>query len=245
MIVRDITERKRLDEIKDNLIRDVSHELRTPLAKIQMSLELLSEMLERETLDREKASRISRLSILNVQRLLQTVEGILDLSRLEAGAWVYQRETVRLDLLLEEVLQVMQPLAAVKGLQLLVELPEDLPPVDGDWEMLFRVLINLVDNAVKFSDQGQIRISAERKGKDVELAISDEGQGVLAENLDKVFDRFFQEKARYQGVGVGLTISRAIVQGHSGRIWVESEGRGLGATFRCTLPVMPERRAVE
>jgi PAS domain S-box-containing protein len=245
LIVRDITERKRLDEIKDNLIRDVSHELRTPLAKVQMSLELLSEILERETLDREKASRISSLSVLNVQRLLQTVEGILDLSRLEAGAWVYQKEAVRLDLLLEEVLQVMQPLAKVKGLRLLVELPEDLPPVEGDWEMLFRVLINLVDNAVKFSEQGQIRISAERKGKDVELTISDEGQGVLAENLDRVFDRFFQEKARYQGVGVGLTISRAIVQGHSGRIWVESEGRGLGATFRCTLPVMPERRAVE
>ena len=244
LIVRDITERKRLDEIKDNLIRDVSHELRTPLAKVQMSLELLSEMMERETLDREKASRISRLSVLNVQRLLQTVEGILDLSRLEAGAWVYQKEAVRLDLLLEEVLQLMQPLATVKGLRLLVELPEDLPPVEGDWEMLFRVLINLVDNAVKFSDEGQIRISAERKGQEVELAISDEGQGVLAQNLERVFERFYQEKVRFQGVGVGLTICKAIVQSHGGRIWVESEGRGLGATFRCTLPAVPEGRAV-
>lgn len=245
LIVRDITERKRLDEIKDNLIRDVSHELRTPLAKVQMSLELLSEMLERESLDREKASRISSLSILNVQRLLQTVEGILDLSRLEAGAWVYQREEVRLDLLLEEVLQVMQPLAMVKGLHLLVELPKDLPPVEGDWEKLFRVLINLVDNAVKFSDDGQIMISAERNKQEVELAISDSGRGVLAENLDRIFERFFQEKARYQGVGVGLTISKAIVQSHGGRIWAESEGRGLGATFRFTLPVASKWRAVE
>jgi PAS domain S-box-containing protein len=245
MIVRDITERKKLDEIKDNLIRDVSHELRTPLAKIQMSLELLAEMLEKESLDRERASRISSLSVLNVQRLLQTVEGILDLSRLEAGAWAYQQEEVRLDLLLEEVLQVMQPLATVRGLQLVVELPEELPPVEGDWEKLFRVLINLVDNAVKFSDDGQITISAEKNGQEVELAIRDEGQGVLPENLDRVFERFFQEKARYQGVGVGLTISKAIVQSHGGRIWAESEGRSLGATFRFTLPVASEWRAVE
>jgi signal transduction histidine kinase len=245
MIVRDITERKKLDEIKDNLIRDVSHELRTPLAKIQMSLELLAEMLEKESLDRERASRISSLSVLNVQRLLQTVEGILDLSRLEAGAWAYQQEEVRLDLLLEEVLQVMQPLATVRGLQLVVELPEELPPVEGDWEKLFRVLINLVDNAVKFSDDGQITISADKNGQEVELAIRDEGQGVLPENLDRVFERFFQEKARYQGVGVGLTISKAIVQSHGGRIWAESEGRSLGATFRFTLPVASEWRAVE
>jgi PAS domain S-box-containing protein len=245
MIVRDITERKKLDEIKDNLIRDVSHELRTPLAKVQMSLELLAEMLEKESLDRERASRISSLSVLNVQRLLQTVEGILDLSRLEAGAWAYQQEEVRLDLLLEEVLQVMQPLATVRGLQLVVELPEELPPVEGDWEKLFRVLINLVDNAVKFSDDGQITISAEKNGQEVELAIRDEGQGVLPENLDRVFERFFQEKARYQGVGVGLTISKAIVQSHGGRIWAESEGRSLGATFRFTLPVASEWRAVE
>jgi signal transduction histidine kinase len=152
---------------------------------------------------------------------------------------------VRLDLLLEEVLQVMQPLATVRGLQLVVELPEELPPVEGDWEKLFRVLINLVDNAVKFSDDGQITISAEKNGQEVELAIRDEGQGVLPENLDRVFERFFQEKARYQGVGVGLTISKAIVQSHGGRIWAESEGRSLGATFRFTLPVASEWRAVE
>ena len=196
LIVRDITERKKVDEVKDNLIRDVSHELRTPLAKVQMSLELLLEMLYRETLDREKARRISSLSVTNVERLLQTVEGILDLSRLEAGVWTYRQEMVRLDLLTEEVLQYMRPLAAAKGLELVVRVPADLPQVEGDWEKLFRVLINLVDNAVKFSDKGRIVISAHQDGGELELAIADSGQGVLPENHDKIFERFFQESSK-------------------------------------------------
>lgn len=245
LIVRDITERKKVDEVKDNLIRDVSHELRTPLAKVQMSLELLSEMLEREKLDLEKARRISGLSVANVERLLQTVEGILDLSRLEAGVWAYRQEMVPLHLLIEEVLQYMRPLATAKGLELVVDVPADLPQVEGDWEKLFRVLINLVDNAVKFSDKGRIVISARQDGDELELAIADSGQGVLPENRERIFERFFQEKTRYQGVGVGLTISRAIVESHGGRLWAESPGRGGGATFRLVLPVAGGRRTEE
>jgi signal transduction histidine kinase len=242
LIARDITERKKIDEVKDNLIRDVSHELRTPLAKVQMSLELLSEMLERESLDLGRARRISSLSVANVERLLQTVEGILDLSRLEAGVWAYRQEMVRLELLVEEVLQYMRPLAAAKRLELVVDVPADMPQVEGDWEKLFRVLINLVDNAVKFSDKGRVIISARQEGDEVELSIADSGQGVLQENREQIFERFFQEKARYPGVGVGLTISRAIVESHGGRIWVESPGRGGGATFRFTLPLAGGRR---
>lgn len=240
MVARDITERRELDELKDNLIRDVSHELRTPLAKVQMSMELLSELLEDEEVDRQRASRISSLANLNVQRLLQTVEGILDLSQLEASVWRFEREAIRCVDVVREVVAYMDALAEVKGLELVVQVPEDLPLVDGNQEKLFRVLVNLVDNAIKFSESGRIVVSAKASSEGIEMAVSDSGEGILAENLDRVFERFFQEKARYQGTGVGLAICKAIVEGHGGRIWAESPGRDRGSTFRFTLPVLAD-----
>jgi PAS domain S-box-containing protein len=237
LITRDITERKRVDEIKDNLIRDVSHELRSPLAKVQMSLDLLLELLEQDEVDRERASRISRLTILNVERLLDTVEGILDLSRLEAGVWAYRREQIELNALIEEAVGYLDEPARMKGLRLVANLPQDLPPVEGDREQLFHVLVNLLDNAIKFSEEGQIVVSAECGETEIEVAVRDKGQGILLDNLERVFERFFQEKTRHRGVGVGLTIAKAIVENHGGQIWTESQGRGQGTTVKFTLPI--------
>lgn len=238
VIGRDITERREVDEMKDSLIRDVSHELRTPLAKVQMSLELLSELLEDEKMDRQRASRISSLANLNIQRLLQTVEGILDLSQLEAGVSGFEREAIQFVGVVREVMAYMDALAEVKGLELVAQVPEELPLVEGDREKLFRVLLNLVDNAIKFSEAGRVVVSAEPRSQEMEIAVSDSGEGILADNLDRIFERFFQEKTRYQGAGVGLAISKAIVEGHGGRIWAESSGRGQGATLRFTLPTL-------
>lgn len=236
LITREITERKRMDELKDNLIRDVSHELRTPLAKAQMSLELLAELLEAERVDRERAQRIGHLGLVNIQRLLRTVEGMLDLTQLEAGVSRYEREPIRLDLLIYEVLQYMQALAENKGLVLKAQIPADLPDVIGDREKLFRVFLNLVDNAIKFSRQGEIVVSARQEGSATVIRVQDTGDGILPENIDRIFERFFQEKTRYEGVGVGLAICKAIVEAHGGQIWAESAGRGQGAVFGFTLP---------
>jgi signal transduction histidine kinase len=238
MIARDISRRRELDEMKNNLIRDVSHELRTPLAKVQMSLELLAELLEADSLDLSRAARISDLTRANVQRLLETVEGILDLSQLESGGVARQRGSVDLTELLQEVGRYMESLAQVKQLEVGLSVPEDLPLVAADRSQIFRVLLNLVDNAIKFSDQGTIMITATHNGSEVEVAVHDQGHGIRPHNLERVFERFFQERIRYQGVGVGLTICRAIILGHGGRIWAESEGRGRGAVIRFTLPAM-------
>ena len=238
LITRDITERKRIDEVKDNLIHDVSHELRSPLAKVQMGLELLLELLEQDEIDRQKASRISRLTMLNVERLLDTIEGILDLSRLEAGVWAYRRQEIELSTLVDEAAGYLDSLAQAKGVRLVRDVPQDLPRVEGDREKLFHVLVNLLDNAIKFSEEGQIVVSARCDGREMEVAVCDEGQGILAENLGKVFERFFQEKTRHQGVGVGLTIAKAIVESHGGRIWADSRGRDQGTTVKFTLPIM-------
>jgi PAS domain S-box-containing protein len=244
-MVRDISEERQIQELKDNLIRDVSHELRSPLAKVQMSLDVLSEVVEAEQLDRERALRIGQLARRNVSRLLQTVEGILDLNRLESGAWPMDQQVLEIGDLVEEAVEHMAPVASSKNLQLRVEMPDEpLPLVEGDRERVLRVLLNLLDNAIKFSAEGQVVVSVVCRDGAVEIAVADTGEGIEANVLTRVFDRFYQERSQAEGVGIGLTICKAVVEAHGGRIWGESPGKGQGATFRFTLPAEPEEGGV-
>jgi PAS domain S-box-containing protein len=237
LLARDITERRQIQEMKDSLIRDVSHELRTPLAKVQMSLELLSELLAEEPIDRQRLTGMGDMASRNAQRLLHTVEGILDLSSLEAGGTGYNMEEIALAGLIHDAVLDMRPISEARGLDLIEDIPESLPTVDGDRDKLLRVLTNLIDNAIKFTDSGRILVSASLQDAEVEVAIADTGAGIQQANLQRVFVRFFQEKTRYEGVGVGLTICKRIVKAHNGRIWAESGGQGQGATLRFTLPL--------
>jgi PAS domain S-box-containing protein len=241
VIGRNITEQKRVEQVKDNLVRDVSHELRTPLAKLQMGLDLLLETLQKEELDRERIARMGHMVRDNVERLSATVETMLDLSVLEAGRKVYDMAELSAAELIDDVVADMQPLVHAKGLELVTDLPEDMPRLWGDRERLFRVLTNLVDNAVKFSDHGSIVISATMGPEELEFSVRDEGRGILPEHLDQVFERFYQEKVRFHGAGIGLAIYRTIVGVHGGRIWAESAGRNLGTVVRFTLPILAER----
>jgi PAS domain S-box-containing protein len=241
ILSRDITEQRQVEDIKDNIIRDVSHELRTPLAKMQMSLDLLLEVLNKEPINRQKATKIAEMVFGNTQRSLQTVEAILDLSALEAGRIIYSKTRIAPGDLIREAVQDMQPMALAKGLELVAQVPNGLPAIEGDRDQLFRVLVNLVDNAVKFSGQGQIVLSVREDGPLVEFAVTDQGHGIHKENLPKVFDRFYQEKPNIPGSGVGLPICKTIVEAHGGRIWAKSPGRGQGTTLRFTLPVMARK----
>lgn len=238
--LRDISEQKEIQDLKDNLIRDVSHELRTPLAKVRMSLNVLEELLEAEQIDRQRAARIGELASRNVDRLLQTIEGILDLSRLESGVWSRREQAIALEELVMEAVQYVAPLARSKSLRLGAELPAGLPVVAGDRERLFRVIVNLLENAIKFTAEGEVVVTAQCRDGAVEVAVADTGQGIEPDVLERVFERFYQEKSVAEGVGIGLTICKAIVEAHGGRIWGQSPGRGQGATFRFTLPVEPE-----
>ena len=237
LVVRDISERKKVEEMKDNLIRDVSHEMRTPLAKVQMSLELLQEIVADEHLDRERATRTSELAARNARRLLETVEGILDLSRLEAGTLGYRRTEFSIEKLAEEVIADMRPLAKAKNLQLLLHSDGQTPVVAGDREKLYRVLVNLVDNAIKFTDEGHVVVAVDEGDGEAIVSVSDSGEGISRENLSRIFDRFFQARTTARGVGIGLTICKTIVDAHGGRIWAESPGLGQGTIFRVGLPL--------
>jgi PAS domain S-box-containing protein len=235
IISHNITGRRQVEEIKDNLIRDVSHELRTPLAKMQMSLDLLLEVLDREPIDRQKAISIGQMIFGNVQRQLQTVEAILDLSTLEARRVVYQRVEISPAALIDETLQYMRPIAEAKGVELVASVPGDLPFIEGDKERLARVLVNLIDNAIKFSERGQIVISAQENEHEILFAVSDQGSGIHKENLGKIFERFYQERPQIPGAGIGLPICQMIVRAHGGRIWAESPGQGQGTTVCFSL----------
>ncbi len=240
LVAIDVTEERRIAEMKDNLIRDVSHELRTPLAKVQMSLELLVELMETEDLDRERAIRVSGFATRSTERMLRTVEDILDLTRLEAGTWVDDQQVFRPEALINEAVLYAGPLISAKGLEVEVDLPGSLPTIRADWDKLYRVLHNLLANAIKFSDKGRITVTAEDSGVELVIGVHDQGQGIDPENLERIFERFFQEKTRHLGAGLGLAICKTIVEEYGGRIWAASSGRGQGASFWFTVPTEAE-----
>jgi signal transduction histidine kinase len=152
--------------------------------------------------------------------------------------WPYDRAIIQPDLLIREAVLYAAAEGALKEIELQADLPPFLPAIRGDWDKLSRVLSNLLDNAIKYSEAGRIVVSAEPRDGMLVIAVADQGQGILHENLEKVFGRFFQEKTRHLGAGLGLAICRAIVEEHGGHIWAESAGRGQGATIRFTLPTI-------
>lgn len=244
LISRNVTERRRLEEMKDNLLRDVSHQLRTPLARAQMSLELALTSVERSPIDGQNAIKYGRQALDNISSLASTVLAILDLSRLEAGVGAFARETIDLHDLIAAAAEEARPILTDRGLGLVVRVEEGLPQVRGDRERLWSVMHNLLDNAAKFSTSGQIVLSAGVQDGEIVVSVRDRGCGILPENLERVFDRFFREETASDGVGVGLPMCRTIIQAHGGRIWAESGGRGRGAIFTFALPV-PEQKNLE
>jgi signal transduction histidine kinase len=122
---------------------------------------------------------------------------------------------------------------------LTTRVPDKLPEVLGDKQEITRVISNLIDNAIKYSESGEVVVSAVQRYREVEIAVKDQGIGISTPKgqYDKLFDRFFQEKARSDGAGVGLAICKKIIEAHGGRIWVESEGKRKGSTFKFNLPL--------
>lgn len=167
------------------------------------------------------------------------VEELLELTRLDAGLRALRREPVDLALLLNRVAEKFQPRAREKSVTLTVEFGPPLPIIKGDADRLAQVFTNLVDNALKHTPaEGRVRISAGQTPEGVQVAVADTGAGIPAEDLGRVFERFYQvdkSRARPGGVGLGLAITKEIVQAHRGAIQVESI-QGLGTRFTVTLP---------
>lgn len=233
-IAVDISERKEMERMKDEMISAVSHEMRTPLTAMLGFTEFLLENRVEEAELREHLATIHR----ETERLNGLISNFLDLQRMKGEQTIYSFKTLAVRPLLEEAAALFA--AASKKHRITLDAPPELPQVFGDEARLHQVLSNLLSNAIKYSPGGGgIVLGARREGETVTLWVKDEGIGIPSESLEKIFDRFYRvdgaDQRTTRGTGLGLALVREIVQAHGGRLWVESTP-GKGSTFYMALP---------
>lgn len=227
---------RRTDELKTALLNAVSHDLKTPLASILASA---GSLLQGDvTWSDEERRQFARSIEEDAAYLNRLVTSLLDLSRIEAGALRPDREWHDIGALIEDVLGRLRPLTA--GHPIAAVISEDVPPVLVDYLHIGDVLFNLIENAAKHTPaETEIRISARRLGGNVQVEVVDQGPGVPAAELQRVFDPFFRAKRRdspSKGMGLGLAVAKGLVEANGGRIWAENVNGG-GARFAFTLPL--------
>jgi PAS domain S-box-containing protein len=240
VILRDTSDRKVIERMKDEFISIASHELRTPLTSIHGSLGMLaSGLLDAEP---ETGKRLLEIAVDSTERLIRLINDVLDVERIESGKVEMVKQTCNTADLMTNAADVMQAMAEKSGVTLsLSPLSTD---VWADGDRIIQTLTNLLSNAIKFSPQGAtVWLSAEQEGDRVLFQIKDQGRGIPTDKLETIFERFQQVDAsdsrNQDGTGLGLAICRNIVQQHGGRIWVESV-LGEGSTFCFTLPIASE-----
>jgi two-component system phosphate regulon sensor histidine kinase PhoR len=241
-VFHDVTAIRRLEKVRKDFVANVSHELRTPLTSIKGYVEALLDGAK----DRpDEAQRFLDIIHKQADRLNLIIEDLLQLSQIESGQVAFKQEPVRMDGLVERTVAMIKPLADKKRHEVSVSLPSGLPPVLGDEERLVQVLVNLLDNAVKYTPEGgRIAVTGRAIGKGhagrVELCVADTGVGIPEADRPRVFERFYRvDKARSRelgGTGLGLSIVKHIVEAHHGEIWVEANRPG-GSRFLFRLPI--------
>ncbi len=235
-IIRDITERKELDSLRNDLTAMIYHDLRSPLANIVSSLDVLYSMVPEN--DRETVESILKIAENSTDRIQRLVSSLLDVSRLESGQPVADQKAVDTMELIQDAVRDVTPVTSGRHQELLSDLPAELPPIWVDEDMARRVLINLMENASKFSPAGgRIEVGAREEGSMVHMWVKDNGPGIPQAEQDHIFDKFIrlQGNNRPGGLGIGLAFCRLAVVGHGGQIWVESN-TSQGAAFHFTFP---------
>jgi PAS domain S-box-containing protein len=240
-IFRDVTAEREADKMKSEFVSMVSHELRTPLTSIKGFTDL---MLAGDagplSPDQDEFLQIIKS---NADRLVALIEDLLDVSRIEAGEISLRPRAVRVDQLIREVANSIQPQLDRKNQSLAVEIPDTLPAAWGDADRITQVLVNLVANAHKYSPDSSVITITARAEEEMQVSVSDNGPGIAPEDQAHLFDKFYRAGRstgyRSGGTGLGLAIARSLVEAHKGRIWVDSTLGG-GSTFSFTLPLSPE-----
>jgi signal transduction histidine kinase/DNA-binding response OmpR family regulator len=239
------------DAAKSAFLSTVSHELRTPLTSVLGFAKIIKKRLEERIFplvpaDDRKVQQTMQQVHENLQvvvsegeRLTKLIDDVLDLAKIEAGKLEWHMGPITLQEVIDQATAATSALFDAKGLALVKQIAPDLPVVSGDRDRLVQVVINLISNAVKFTDAGSVTCRAERRGGEVVVSVSDTGLGIAPSDQPKVFERFKQVgdtlTDKPKGTGLGLPICREIVEHHGGRIWVESEP-GRGSTFAFSLP---------
>lgn len=236
LLFQDLTHLKHLETVRRDFISNISHELRTPLA----ALKALTETLQEGALEDPPAAQrfLSRIDS-EVDSLTMMVQELLELSRIESGKVPLQLKSVAARDLLENAMERLRLQAERAGLDLSIELRDDISEVWADPPRLEQVIVNLLHNAIKFTPPGGIiLLSAKSEGDRIVFSVTDTGVGISADALPRIFERFYKtDRARAGGgTGLGLSIARHLVEAHGGRIWAESV-EGKGSTFYFTVPV--------
>lgn len=239
-ILRDITREKEIAEMKSDFVSNVSHELRTPLSSIKAYMEML---VDGEADDEQTRAEFYNIIQGETNRLSRLIENILNISRIESGVVKVQREHISLPQLVKEVLDVMQPQARAKRIEL-VERPTPLYfQVFADKDMIYQAVLNLVGNAIKYTpEQGRVEvsISVDEHARAVCVHVTDTGVGVPPGDLPHLFGKFYRvanHKKVAKGTGLGLNLVKHIIETvHNGKVWVQSEV-GVGSTFTFSLPI--------
>ncbi len=237
VLLEDVTRYRLLDQVKSNLVATVSHEFKTPLTSIRLAVHLLLE----ETIGPLTPKQIELLLDArdNAERLLEIVNNLLDLARLEQGREPFNLRPEKPGTLLQKAAEAIRPRAEDKEVAVVVEAPDDLPLIRADSQRLGHALGNLLDNALTCTNRGgRIALHAAAEGDSVLLTIADTGRGIPREHLPHVFNKFFRIPGQSQerGTGLGLAIVREIVTAHGGSITCDSDP-GLGTTFCIKLPI--------
>ena len=237
-ILRDISERKNLDNLRNDLISMIYHDLRSPLANIVSSLDVIEAMLPPDADPSQRS--LLKIAIRSTERIQRLTNSLLDLRRLEAGQPVTNQQFIPPASLSSDAVETVMPVLSNKNQTIAILIPEDIPPVWVDPDMIRRVLTNLLENAVKYTPAGsQISVGAQVLDGQVLMWVQDTGPGIPLSEQDRIFDKFTRLHGRSgpRGFGLGLAFCRLAVEAHGGRIWVES-GPEIGACFKFTLPVV-------
>lgn len=246
-IIRDITERKQLDALRDDLSAMIYHDLRSPLANIVSSLDMLRVLVPEN--ENNVIQQVLAIGIRSSERMQRLINSLLDINRLEAGQTIANRKATAVLPLIHEAIEAVQPITSTKHQKIRVEAEDGLPPIWVDEDMIRRVLINLVENATKFTYvDGEIIIGADADAGMVRLWVRDTGPGIPPEAQEIIFNKFSRMQIERQqasservpkGLGLGLAFCKLAVQAHGGSINVESEV-GSGSCFSFTVPAAGE-----
>ena len=250
VVLEDVSELRRLQQIRAEFVDNLSHELRTPLSTVSLLAETLSREAEAagDGVPARMRDRIWKIEV-ETGHLVQMVNELLDLARIESGGPIVLLDDVDLGRVAGEAAERLRLFAERQGLRLVVEVPDRLPPIRGDEARLGQVVVNLLHNALKFGNRpdedagadASVIVAVAAVDGEVRLSVQDHGVGVSKADQGRIFERFYKVdrvRVRGGGTGLGLAIARHVIDQHGGRIWVESE-EGSGSTFTFAVPLAP------
>ncbi len=246
---------QQMDKLKDEFLSIVSHELKTPLASISGAIQLLmdDEGVDEETLiknNSQENQKLLKMISRNADKIRKLIDNLLDFAKMESGFWELKITDIKMPEIMDDIPVTVKPVASLKNIEVVMGTSLSGQKYDcekllfkGDMDQIGRVVVNFVTNAVKYTpENGKVCVWAEKSENDIKVVVEDNGKGIAAENLQKVFDKFYRVdqhlKKLEAGFGLGLAICKKIIELHKGKLWAESDGLGKGSRFIFTIPVI-------